>query len=415
MQARLPFGRIRVPLAMISSARPGALRLPRDAVFPDYGTGGLFGLVHAIRGFLDGDPWALPGDEPSTSRENSSPVLVFLLIDGLGDAFLQRFGAGSVLLAHRLRKITSVFPSTTASAVTTVLTGLSPAEHGLTGWFIHDRRFGGLVAPLPMAKRASGPLHREAAAARLFPYPSLFQNRARKSIFITPKRLAFSLYSQRHGRGAALMPYRGIAGMVDAITDAVAELKRRGGGYVHAYYPVFDALSHAHGCASGPVIEQFFRIDAAFAALLDRLAGSGAEVVASADHGFLDSPPQRVIHLDRDREAAAMLAAPLFGERRTAFCEVRPGAAREFAAFVGDTLAGKAVLVGSPAFLQSGILGPGKRHPRLHERTGTHTLLMEPGWTIVDRVPGERPHRMIGVHGGLSPQEMWVPLIRACC
>ncbi len=37
---------------------------------------------------------------------------------------------------------------------------------------------------------------------------------------------------------------------------------------------------------------------------------------------------------------------------------------------------------------------------------------MESGWTIVDHVAGEHEHTMIGVHGGLSADEMRVPLIR---
>ncbi len=53
------------------------------------------------------------------------------------------------------------------------------------------------------------------------------------------------------------------------------------------------------------------------------------------------------------------------------------------------------------------------RDPRLRERVGTHVLLMEPGWTIVDHVEGETVHELIGVHGGLSADEMLVPLIVA--
>ncbi len=64
-------------------------------------------------------------------------------------------------------------------------------------------------------------------------------------------------------------------------------------------------------------------------------------------------------------------------------------------------------------FLAAGLLGPGQPHPRLAERLGSHALLMEAGWTIVDHVPGEHEHTMIGVHGGLSADEMRVPLILA--
>lgn len=391
--------------------------LPRNAVKPDYGGDGLYGLVATIRSYLDGNPWHPPGtSNPGDTQEHrATRKLVFILIDGLGDAFLQRFGVGSTLLAHHRRRLTSVFPSTTASAVTTTLTGLAPTTHGLTGWFIHDRRFGGVIAPLPMTRRSGGPVRAPLAVPRLFPYRTLFQHRERSSIFISPASLAYSSFSARHSRGAQILPYRGIQGMNDAIVAAVSALGAMD-GYVHAYYPVFDALSHTHGCTADEVVAQFRRIDAAFAQLLDRLHGSGTDVVVSADHGFIDSPPERLIHLDAHHPAVRnMLAAPLFGERRAAFCSVRRGAERDFQAFADETLAGKAVLVRSQDLLASGLLGPGKAHRRLSERVGSHTLLMESGWTICDHVPGEHHHSMIGVHGGLSPDEMWVPLICAHC
>ena len=391
------------------------LRLPQNSVLPDYGACGLFGLAGAIGAFLDGARWSPPG-EPGASEaagEGRSPVLVFILVDGLGDDFLQRHGAGGSLLAHRRRRLTSVFPSTTASAVTTLLTGLAPVTHGLTGWHIHDRRFGGVLAPLPMRTRAGQRVHGPLVLRRLFPYDSLFRRRRRRSVMISPREIAFSRFSQRHCRGADIRPHDGLADMTVAIETAVSELARSGGGYVHAYYPSFDALSHDAGSNADEAVAEFWRIDAALGGLLERYAGSGTNVVVSADHGFIDSPDARTLRLEDYPALAGMLDAPLFGERRVAFCAVRPGAEQVFLAAAAEVLDGVAQVLPSSDLLAAGLFGPGARHPRIEERVGTHTLLMEPGWTIRDVMPGERPHHMIGVHGGLTPQEMWVPLITA--
>lgn len=200
--------------------------------------------------------------------------------------------------------------------------------------------------------------------------------------------------------------------MVDAIADTVARYRGRG-GYVHAYYPVFDALSHTYGSSADQVVAQFRRIDAAFASLLDRLSGCDCDIVASADHGFIDSPPDRRIHLDQHPTLRSMLAAPLFGEPRAAFVRVHPGAEDAFEAYTRETLGGQAVTLPASDLIAHGLLGPGKAHARITERVGTHALLMEPGWTLRDRVADEAPHEMIGFHGGLSPEEMWIPLIVA--
>lgn len=389
------------------------LTLPRDSVLPDYGAGGLHGLVGAFGAYLDRAPGVPPlADLPASSGR----TLVFLLIDGLGDAFLQRFGAGSVLAAHRQGRITSVFPSTTSAAVTATMTGLSPAQHGLTGWFIRDKRFGGIIAPLPLYRRGADSLAALRLAQRLFPYRSLYQRRTRPSLVVSPREIAWSRFSKRHARGARIAGYgRGLDGLVEAVAKGAGALRQAGGGYLHAYYPLFDTLSHEFGATSPQAVEEFRRVDAAFATLLERLKGLDCEVVVTADHGFTDAADARTVDMDDHPQLMAMLECPLWGERRAAFCAVRKGREADFEAGAAEVFAGKAVVARSRDLVAAGLFGPGPLNARLAERTGTHTLLMEPGWTVVDTVPGEHRHSMIGVHGGLSPDEMWIPLIRARC
>ncbi len=390
---------------MIDLARA---HLPQDAVLPDYGDGGLFGFARGLRHWLH-EPaagWAHGGLEAGEQG-----VVVVLVVDGLGDLFLARHGQGSCLLANRRGRLSSVFPSTTASAVTTLFTGLAPAQHGLNGWFIHDHRLGGVIAPLPLVHRSGGPLDVFRLVPRLFPYHSMFLGAQRPVVVVTPADLADSRYSRHHNGGARVRAYERMDGMGEAIVEEAQRLQA-GGGLVHAYYPVLDALSHVHGCQSSAAVSVFHRLDLLFAYLLDRLSGSGVTLVVTADHGFIDAPEEKTVRLALDDEVSSMLAAPLFGERRAAFCLLRAGAEESFAAWAGEALAGKAVMVPGAALLASGLLGPGEAHEELAERVGNCALLMEPGWTIVDEVEGEKAHRMIGVHGGLTADEMWVPLIR---
>lgn len=390
---------------------PLPLSLPRDAVLPDYGARGLFALARGMRDWLAGreahPPFVPPG---------GSGVVLLLVIDGLGDSLLRRFGdpARSVLLAHRTGRLTSVFPTTTASAVTTLMTGLPPAAHGLTGWHIHDRRFGGVVAPLPLQRRGGGPLRAPFLLQRLFPYASMYARAQRPAVMVSPQDIAFSPFSRRHARGAHIRAYHGLGQFADAIETEVEQL-RPTGGLVHAYYATFDAVCHRYGCHSDQARRRFLAVDDFFGHLLARLAGSGADVLLTADHGFIDAPDEKRIRLERHPALQGMLAAPLFGERRLAFAMARAGAEGELAAYARESFAGKLVVQTSDRLLRAGMFGPGVAHRRLAERVGTHAFLMEPGWTISDRVAGEVPPTMIGVHGGLSADEMWVPLIQARC
>lgn len=391
---------------MSSSIDPG-FPLPAGAVLPDYGDGGLFGFARALRYWLHDRRAGWPAAEIAPGEH---ALVVLLLIDGLGERFLDTAGRGSALHAAKRAGMSSVCPSTTASAITTLATGVAPVEHGLNGWFIHDRRFGGVIAPLPLIRRSGEPLEAFRLLPRLFPVAPMYRHACRPVTLVSPAQIAFSRFSLHHGRGAHIEPYQGLDDCVAAIVE-MADALARSGGLIHAYYPVFDLLSHQHGCRSPESIACFTRLDAAFASLQQALAGRDVRLLVTADHGFIDAPPERCIDLAPDGEVAAMLAAPLFGERRLAFCRVRAGAHAEFEAWAADVLRGKGVAVRSADVLAAGLLGPGQPHPRLNERLGSHALLMEAGWTIVDHVPGEHEHTMIGVHGGLSADEMRVPLI----
>lgn len=382
-------------------------RLPRHAVLPDYGVNGLYGLASGLRRWLRDRAAGWPYGDVA---EGEAATVVLLVVDGLGDRFLGAHGAGSALLSQRQGRLSSVFPSTTASAVTTLLTGVSPSRHGLNGWFIRDRRFGGVIAPLPLLRRAGGSVEAFRLIPRLFPQDSMFCAAKRPVVVLSPQDIAFSRYSRHHNRGARIRPYKGLDALGAAIVEEALAMGR-GGGLVHAYYPVFDALSHAFGSHSAEARQCFARIDAMFAALCECLAGSGVRLVVTADHGFIDAPPERCVRLPVGGAVAGMLAAPLFGERRLAFCAVRRGAEAEFEAWAAEGLVGRAVVMSADELLDSGLLGPDPAHRRLRERVGSHVLLMEPGCTIIDEVEGEEPHAMIGVHGGLSADEMMVPLI----
>ncbi len=385
-----------------------SLPLPAGATLPDYGDGGLYGFARGLRHWLHDCKagWLAADIEPGERA-----LVVLLVIDGLGEVFLDIVGSGSALHAAKRASLSSVCPSTTASAITTLATGVAPVEHGLNGWFIHDRRFGGVIAPLPLIRRSGEALEAFRLLPRLFPVAPMYRHACRPVALVSPAHIAFSRFSLHHGRGAHIEAYEGLDDFVAAIID-MADALAHSGGLIHAYYPVFDLLSHQHGCRSPEAVDCFARVDAAFALLQRALAGRDVRLLATADHGFIDSPPERRIELAPDGEVTTMLAAPLFGERRLAFCQAREGAQGDFEAWAASELGGKAVAVRSEDFLAAGLLGPGRAHPRLSERLGSHALMMEAGWTILDHVPGEHEHTMIGVHGGLSADEMRVPLVR---
>lgn len=397
-------------LTMTPSATLAALtaRLGPDTYLPDLDNDLTVLARRLLAYFAHGG--SVAGGGCAATVPLSGRIVVLLVIDGLGLNYLAGQGAGSFLARHLLGSISSVFPSTTASAITTLMTGLPPVSHGLTGWFIRDARFGGIVAPLPLAVRGNGPVHASRLTQRLFPYSTLFQRLKVPSVVVSPQEIAGSPFNRRHSRGACRLAYAGLPGWLAGIEAGVEHLGS-GGGYVYGYCPDFDSLAHAYGVASQKVAGAFGFIDRSVEVLARRLRGLGVDLLLTADHGFQDLGPGRVLNLEDWPEVLALLAGPLWGERRVVWCQARPGCEKALVEALGQRLGERGVVVASDALLAADMLGRGRPSRRIGERVGSHAILMASGWALRDWVAGERAHPMVGYHGGLSRGEMEVPLV----
>lgn len=381
---------------------------------PDYGGGSIVNLMATLVDALGGRPGeyvplnALALDELRTAR-----TVVLVVVDGLGDLWLDRFGRGGALASCRRGAVTSVFPSTTASAVTTFFTGLAPAQHAITGWHIYLREVGSVAAILPLTLRPGGqPMLTHGAETRtLFTHEPVFDRIGVESTIVLPQWIVNSPFTVAHAGRAGRLGCRG----VDDMFGAIAAVARTGNDrqFVYAYHPAVDALAHAHGMESDAVRGEFARVEAAWERLLDEIRGTDTAVVLTADHGFIDTRPDTEIDLADHPALADTLLLPLCGEPRVAYCYVREGRAAAFERYITEELADRAMLFRSADLVADGLFGPGTPHPRLADRIGDYTLVMHDNYVIRDHLLGERRHAQIGVHGGATPDEMLVPLVVA--
>jgi hypothetical protein len=374
---------------------------------PDYTGGGLVNLMASVVAGRGGTPRHAPASLLSPRELQSARNVVLLIIDGLGDNYLARRGRGGALARRRRGALTSVFPSTTASAITTSYTGCTPLEHGLTGWFTYFGEAGYVAAPLPFRTRGEMlPLSQKGfGAERAFPAEPIFLGIDTRAIVVSPVDIIDSEYNVRHCRGAERRAYDTLERLGSEVEAAVKSGPER--KFIYAYWPEYDAISHRHGSESVEAARAFERIDEAFGELLVRLSGTESVVIATADHGFIDVPPERSLELTPT--LAAMLRFPLCGERRVVYCHVHDvdGFTRRAEDWLGD----RAQVLPSARLVEEGWFGPGTPHPRFAERVGDVALLMNDGYTVKDWVAGESRHLHIGNHGGASADEMMIPLI----
>jgi hypothetical protein len=374
---------------------------------PDYSGGGLVNLMSSIVAARGGSALHAPLNNFPLADLREARNLVLLIVDGLGDNYLARRGAGGELARRRRAALTSVFPSTTASAITTSYTGRTPLEHGLTGWYTYFGAAGCVSAALPFRSRGDHlPLSRRGVTPEQIYVPgSIFERLAQNCFVVTYKDIIDSEYNQCHCRGAQRLAYETLEELVAQIEAAVKSVPEP--KFVYAYWPLYDMVSHRHGAESAEALAELARIDGAFGALLGRLAGTESVVLATADHGFVDVAPDESLELPAS--LAAMLRFPLCGERRVAYCHVQDSAV--FMDQARTWLQDRADVMPSARLVHDGWFGPGTPHPRLDERIGDVALVMHGRYTVKDWTPGESRHLHIGNHGGTSEDEMLIPLI----
>lgn len=376
---------------------------------PDYGGGSLVNLMASIARACGGKTshatLGILGPEELRDARN----VVLFIIDGLGDHYLRSRGAGGELLRHRRAAITSVFPSTTATAITTTYTGATPLEHGLTGWYSYFGEAGCVGAPLPFLIRGEqrSLRARGVTPAMLFSAPPLFDRLDVACHVVSPSDIVESQYNQRYCAGARRWPYVTPEELVAQIGRAAKSGPER--KFIYAYWPHYDRISHHHGSESERAFLELQKIDAAFGETLRALAGTDCVVVATADHGFVDVAPEESLELPAS--LAARLRFPLCGERRVAYCHVHEPQA--FMREAQDWLGERADVRPSRALVEEGWFGPGTPHARFGERVGDVALVMRDRYTIKDWIPGEARFMHIGNHGGTSDEEMTIPLVVA--
>ncbi len=377
---------------------------------PDYAGGCIVNLMASIIRARGGesdypDLRQLPAATLAPARH-----VVLLVIDGLGDDWLQRHAPDGLLWRHRVGAICSVFPPTTASAITTYLTGDAPQQHALTGWHTWLRELGCVMSVLPGRPRYGGVGYRGAGVdvRKLFGHRPVSERIATDSVVIAPAEIASSDFNLAHLGRAKARRFEHLTGMFRQIARAIRGSPEA--SYCYAYWPRLDGIGHEQGIESDAAVAHLHEIEAALSDFCDRIADSGTLVLVCADHGQIDTAPSDRLDLAQHPELVECLTIPLCGEPRAAFCYVHPDRADSFEGYCREVLGERFDLYSSRALIASGVFGLGPPHPRLRERVGDYTLLARGNNVIRERLPFDRPFEQIGVHGGLSQAELMVPL-----
>lgn len=390
---------------------PPALALGR--CLPDYRGNGIVNLMGSLVLGLGGTSTGyVPATLLPPSEIEQYQTVVLVIVDGLGDMVLDRHRR-SCLFEHRQGRLTSVFPSTTASAITTFLTGVAPQQHGITGWHMYFRELGAILATLPGTPRYGGVPLKSAGVdpVRFFNQISVFDRVGAAGHVVAPRWIIHSDFNRALcGQSTTLHPYDSIDGFFSAVRSTALQASSR--SFIYAYWSELDHIGHTSGIHSSEADWHFRQIDKGFERLLRDLNGSDALLIVTADHGFIDAQSP-ALNVTTYPELADCLSMPLCGEPRAAYCYLRPDRRAAFESAAATNLGDCAEIHVAADLIAQGWFGLNEPHPALASRIGDYVMVMKSANTVGDWLTREQTPPLAGVHGGISEAEMWVPLILA--
>ena len=382
------------------SPAPGATTGTSTAlpVLPDYAGGCIANLVPRL---VTGTASATDAPDWMPEVAEHARQIVLLVIDGLG---WEQLRARSVLAptlsagAGIDRAITSIVPTTTAAALTSITTGQPPSGHGILGYRLAD---GDRILNMLRWTLGNGPLDdaRRSVPVRAFqpiaPFPG-----SRHAVPVVSKfDFGGTGFTAAHLGDSPLFDYR----VASSLAVEVAARLDAGAPFVYAYYDGIDKVAHAYGF--GPHYDaELAAVDRIVADMVATLP-KGAVLLVTADHGQIEVG-SRVEVLGRE---AMQMITFFSGEGRFRWLHARSGSTGDLV----DLLVG---LYGDTTWVRTrgqliddGWFG-GPLPAAFADRLGDVALIPYEPIAFVDPADtGE--NRLACRHGSLTTDEMLVPLV----
>lgn len=358
---------------------------------PDYSNCSL-NLISSIAGHLGVSlphP-SLPFLDDILAKKHYQKIIV-MLFDGLGmDLLHSALPESAFLRRHTHHTLSAVFPSTTTNATSVIECGASPREHGWLGWTLY---FPQLEKPVDLFTNQSQgkPAADFHVANRFIPRSMIFPR-------ITAAGQAVASCISRFGDTQISK----LNGLFDETLAQAQDDQRR---YIYTYWDEPDHAMHDKGCHHPKIYAKVQDINARVEKMYQQLPENSL-LMLTADHGLIDG---QFIYLEDYPELLSMLAHPPTMESRAASLHIKPQYLQAFPSLFSIDTEDHFLLIPRETFIQE-YLGGGPIRPEVYDFVGDFVALSKDAFSLDVY---HDPHPLKGVHGGLTRQEMQVPLMIA--
>lgn len=408
----------------VKDAQKLKLPVPEAFSLPDYAGGSIANVPATVARLLGVQLQGLPAlSEPLWRPLGDVQRVVLLTLDAFGWNLFQARQDLVSAVSHKATitgQLTSIFPSTTVAALSSLWTGSAPAQHGLVGLRLFFPEFAvsaGMLDFSPLFFKAQDALIDAGLDPQTFlQHPGVGEQLAAAGIptfAFKGYEIVDSVLSRMHGRGVT--ESFGIASFADMLVQMRELLEERAGErlFINAYWPSIDTLSHRHtwqGTAvSAEVRAIFYLLQTEFLDALSAAARQDTAFFIVADHGQEVTSPSQQIFLSEHPRLDQMLFMRPTGEPRVLYLYTRNGCHEAVIDYINTKLGAAMTAVATEDALQAGLFGPEPFAANVADRLGDVVVIMQGGYALFSEAERAKAHKFVGRHGGMSHAEMQVP------
>lgn len=323
--------------------------------------------------------------------EKNYKNIVVLLLDGMGTCIMEKnLAADGFFNTHLVDAYSSVFPPTTVAATTSVSNGMQPCEHSWLGWDCYYPQIDKNVTVfLNTETGTETPAADENVAWKYCGYENILKK-----------------IQKAGGTAYAATPFAApYPKTFSEICDRIGELCREPGKkYIYGYWSEPDHLMHRKGCYAPQTKELVQQLEEQVKCLCEGLEDT--LLIVTADHGHMDS---KCVGLDEYPKIWECLLRLPSIEPRALNLFVKPDKREQFETEFQKEFGSKFLLWTKEKVLNEQIFGTGNEHPCFRDMLGDYLAIAIDDVSVF--ATKKEADLYIGVHAGLTEDEMTIPLI----
>lgn len=401
--------------------------LKHNFLLPAYGKQSIAEVMPTIVEKLGGRS-SRPKLDSNYFPEQPIDNIMMLIVDGLGYDYYEHLAKHSeffkrILDNDRLAPLTSVFPSTTPAALTTLYSGLTPQEHGLLEWYTYFEEFQRIIMPMQFRvsweDEVNSLVNDGGKPSHLYQHVTayqLLQDANVESYIITPSRFVPSIYNDAVMHRAIIKTYDTMEQMFSLGKELVGE---KHNSLISLYWGDIDSTGHKYGPGSAEYLYQIEVLAKAFDqyfATADQDQGPHLFMMIS-DHGQIPVNLEKLTYLEDIFDFNKYLYVNQrqeiivpYGSPNDVFLLTNPHRTEELMEILRADLSGIAEVWFTRDLLSMKYFGLYEPTEIFSRRVGSVCIIPYPGHHVWFEYAGSKEYSQKGLHGGLSRSEMLVPL-----